>query len=150
MDRQRPLWSVEPSKVGNGQPFVMFKALLLHKLAGMDVRPGSMGKAAPGYVVKIVDNNGREVETGEQGNIGIYCRPEKPPGLFQGYLGQGGNTLKKKTDECFAGDFYLTGDRAEMDKDGYIWFASRDDDIIISAGYKIPNLSPDWTESVKL
>ena len=50
--------------------------------SGMDVRPGSMGKPAPGYDVRIVNNMGDEVERGEMGNIGVYCRPHKPAGLF--------------------------------------------------------------------
>eukprot|EP00095_Tigriopus_kingsejongensis_P009197 maker-scaffold299_size217019-snap-gene-1.25 protein:Tk09197 transcript:maker-scaffold299_size217019-snap-gene-1.25-mRNA-1 annotation:"hypothetical protein BRAFLDRAFT_275193" len=106
--------------------------LLAGNFEGIDVRPGSMGKPAPGYDVRIVNNMGKEVERGEQGNIGVYCRPHKPNGLFPGYLND-----PEKTSYCFSGDFYLTGDRASMDKDGYIWFAARNDDIIISAGYRI-------------
>lgn len=52
--------------------------------SGMDLRPGSMGKPAPGYDVRIVNNMGAEVPRGEQGNIGIRVRPHKPPGLFEG------------------------------------------------------------------
>ncbi|XP_059078296.1 acyl-coenzyme A synthetase ACSM3, mitochondrial-like [Tigriopus californicus] len=106
--------------------------LVCGNFEGMDVRPGSMGKAAPGYDIKIVNNMGQEVPVGEQGNIGVYCRPHRPEGLFEGYLGE-----PEKTGYSFSGDFYLTGDRASMDKDGYIWFAARTDDIIISAGYRI-------------
>ena len=47
------------------------------------VKPGSMGKVAPGYDVRIVNNMGIEVARGEQGNIGVRCKPEVPPGLFQ-------------------------------------------------------------------
>ncbi len=95
----------------------------------MEVRPGSMGKSAPGVDIRIVNNMGVEVERGEMGNIGVYCRPHRPPGLFTGYLG-----AESKVDHNFVGDYYVTGDRAIMDNDGYIWFTSRDDDIIISAG----------------
>jgi acyl-coenzyme A synthetase/AMP-(fatty) acid ligase len=95
----------------------------------MEVRPGSMGKSAPGMDVRIVNNMGQEVERGEQGNIGVYCRPHKPPGVFPGYIG-----IDKSFDCNYVGDYYVTGDRATMDMDGYIWFNSRDDDVIISAG----------------
>ncbi len=85
---------------------------------------------APGYDVRIVNNMGEEVPRGEQGNIGVRCVPEKPAGLFPGYLDSPDETVK-----CMVGDFYLTGDRATMDKDGYLWFDARMDDIIISAGF---------------
>ncbi len=49
-----------------------------------------------------------------------------------GYLGD-----KEATSHAFCGDFYLTGDRATQDEDGYFWFKSRNDDLIISSGYRI-------------
>jgi len=96
------------------------------------VKPGSIGKVAPGYDVRIVNNMGIEVARGEQGNIGVRCKPEVPPGLFQGYCED-----LQATANCFAGDFYLTGDRGVQDEDGYFWFFSRTDDLIISSGYRI-------------
>ena len=48
------------------------------------VKPGSIGKVAPGYDVRIVNNMGQEVPRGQQGNIGVRCKPEMPPGLFKG------------------------------------------------------------------
>ena len=47
------------------------------------VKPGSMGKVAPGYDVRIVNNMGHEVPRGKQGNIGVKVKPEMPPGLFK-------------------------------------------------------------------
>lgn len=47
------------------------------------VKPGSIGKVAPGYDVRIVNNMGKEVPRGEQGNIGVRCKPDMPPGLFK-------------------------------------------------------------------
>jgi len=96
------------------------------------VKPGSIGKVAPGYDARIVNNMGKEVARGEQGNIGVRCKPEMPPGLFQGYCED-----LQGTANCFAGDFYLTGDRGVQDEDGYFWFFSRTDDLIISSGYRI-------------
>lgn len=96
------------------------------------VKPGSIGKVAPGYDVRIVNNMGKEVPRGEQGNIGVRCKPEMPPGLFKGYCEDA-----QATANAFCGDFYLTGDRGVQDEDGYFWFFSRVDDLIISSGYRI-------------
>merc|ERR1712242_381582 len=96
------------------------------------VKPGSMGKVAPGYDVRIVNNMGKEVPRGEQGNIGVRVKPEMPPGLFKGYCED-----VVATSNSFCGDFYLTGDRGMQDEDGYFWFFSRQDDLIISSGYRI-------------
>jgi len=110
------------------------------------VKPGSIGKVAPGYDVRIVNNMGKEVAAGQQGNIGVRCKPVMPPGLFQPLwssqaralrLSQGYCEELQATANCFAGDFYLTGDRGVQDEDGYFWFFSRTDDLIISSGYRI-------------
>jgi len=120
------------------------------------VKPGSMGKVAPGYDVRIVNNMGKEVPRGEQGNIGVRIKPEMPPGLFKlsPELSQvlaldiyemdevRSNTIgycedSVATSNSFCGDFYLTGDRGMQDEDGYFWFFSRQDDLIISSGYRI-------------
>ena len=91
-----------------------------------------MGKAAPGYDVRIVNNMGIEVGRGQQGNIGVKISPEIPPGLFSGYTEDA-----VATSNAFVGDFYLTGDRGVQDEDGYFWFFSRQDELIISSGYRI-------------
>lgn len=91
-----------------------------------------MGKPAPGYDVRIVNNMGKEVARGEQGNIGVKVKPETPPGLFTGYIGE-----PEATSHAFVGDYYLTGDRGVQDEDGYLWFQSRTDDLMISSGYRI-------------
>jgi len=96
------------------------------------VKPGSIGKVAPGYDVRIVNNMGKEMPRGEQGNIGVRVKPEMPPGLFKGYCED-----IQATANSFCGDFYLTGDRGVQDEDGYFWFFSRVDDLIISSGYRI-------------
>ena len=62
----------------------MFEMLIFDpKKMSKWVKPGSIGKVAPGYDVRIVNNMGREVPRGEQGNIGVRCKPEMPPGLFK-------------------------------------------------------------------
>jgi acyl-coenzyme A synthetase/AMP-(fatty) acid ligase len=98
----------------------------------LSFRPGSMGKAAPGYDVAVVNPDGTEVPTGEEGVLGIRVWPDRPVGLFTGYWNN-----PEATRRCMAGEFYLTGDRVRMDDEGYLWFVGRDDDVIISAGYRI-------------
>jgi acyl-coenzyme A synthetase/AMP-(fatty) acid ligase len=95
-------------------------------------RPGSMGKAVPGWDVAVVDESGDRLPAGEEGHIAIRTRPERPCGLFREYWRD-----EERTAEVFRGDWYYTGDRGVLDEDGYFWFVSRADDVIISAGYRI-------------
>jgi len=96
----------------------------------MEVRPGSMGKFTPGVEGAIVDpDTGERLPVGERGVIAVV---RDHPMLFKGY-----HNKEEKTAECFVGDWYLTGDQAMMDGDGYIWFDSRADDVCISSGYRI-------------
>ncbi len=93
------------------------------------IRPGSMGKATPGFDVRIVDNNGRELPRGERGIVGV--RQPNPVTMIE-YWRNAEATAKK-----FAGGFLLTGDLGRQDEDGYFWYMSREDDVITSAGYRI-------------
>ena len=95
-------------------------------------KPGSMGPAAPGHRLAIVDEDGRELPRGTEGDIAIAVRPERPVGMFSEYWKNPDATAK-----CHRGDWYVTGDRASMDEDGYIWFVGRADDVINSAAYRI-------------
>jgi acetyl-CoA synthetase len=88
-----------------------------------------MGKPTPGNRVAIVDDDGNELPVGEVGHIAVH---RSAPALFKGYFKD-----PDRTAAAFRGDWYLTGDRARMDEDGYFWFEGRADDIIISAGYTI-------------
>uniref|UniRef100_A0A8D0GJA6 medium-chain acyl-CoA ligase n=1 Tax=Sphenodon punctatus TaxID=8508 RepID=A0A8D0GJA6_SPHPU len=99
---------------------------------GMKIKPGSMGKAAHPYDVQIVDENSNVLPPGQEGEIAIRIKPEKPLGLFSQYID---NPEKTATTE--RGDFYVTGDRGTMDKDVYFWFLGRADDVINSSGYRI-------------
>jgi acyl-coenzyme A synthetase/AMP-(fatty) acid ligase len=98
----------------------------------MVVKPGSMGKAAPGYVVDVIDDEGNPLPVGQEGDIAIRVVPQRPVGLFQEYLNNPG-----ATSASMRGDWYVTGDRAYRDADDYLWFVGRADDVIISAGYRI-------------
>jgi acyl-coenzyme A synthetase/AMP-(fatty) acid ligase len=106
--------------------------LLCGNFPGMEVRPGSMGKPSPGFEVAVVDNDGQEVGPNQEGDIAVRIRPERPLGLFREYWRN-----PEAMERSFKGDWYLTGDRAYRDADGYFWFVGRADDVIISAGYRI-------------
>jgi acetyl-CoA synthetase len=93
------------------------------------IRPGSMGRATPGFDVRVLDERGEEVPCGERGIIGV--RRDNPCTMIE-YWKNPDATAKK-----FAGDFLLTGDLGRQDTDGYFWYESREDDVITSAGYRI-------------
>jgi 2-aminobenzoate-CoA ligase len=102
--------------------------------AGDDIRPGSTGRAVPGYVATIVDDDGHEVPHGEPGHLAVKgptgCRYLDDP-RQQTYVQHGWN---------------LTGDTYRMDDDGYFWYLARSDDMIISSGYNIA--APEVEEAV--
>jgi acetyl-CoA synthetase len=95
----------------------------------MDIRPGSMGRAIPGHVVDVIDEQGNSLKAGTVGEIAVK-RPD--PVMFLEYWRNPDATRKK-----FIGDWLLTGDLAQKDADGYFWFNGRKDDVITSAGYRI-------------
>ena len=99
---------------------------------GMPIKQGSMGRPCPGFEIEIIDNEANILEIDKIGNIGIKITNPYPPGLFKGYYKD-----KKRTSEVFRNGWYFTGDTATKDKDGYIWFVGRADDIITSSGYRI-------------
>jgi acetyl-CoA synthetase len=104
-------------------------SLMVGTLMGMETKPGSMGKPTPGNLIEIIDEDGIPVPAGEVGDIAIH---RDTPALFKGYLND-----PDRTSRAFRGDWYLTGDQAKKDEDGYFWFEGRSDDIIISSGYTI-------------
>ena len=96
------------------------------------IRPGSMGKATPGFDIALLDEHLNEVPAGTEGEIAIRVNSKRPLGLFQGYwMNPGEDSLK------FRDGWYLTGDRASRDAEGYFWFVGRKDDVIKSSGYRI-------------
>ena len=103
--------------------------LLIGNFPGLPVRPGSMGLPMPGHEVAVIDEDGRVLPHGEVGDIALRGAP---PSLFRGYWKDAA-----ATQACRRGDWYLTGDRAYRDPDGWFWFVGRADDVIISAGYRI-------------
>lgn len=103
--------------------------LLVGTMIGMEARPGSMGKPTPGNQVEIITDEGEIAAPGETGDIAVH---KSTPALFQEYLND-----PERTSMQFRGDYYITGDRAKKDEDGYFWFEGRGDDIIVSSGYTI-------------
>jgi acyl-coenzyme A synthetase/AMP-(fatty) acid ligase len=102
------------------------------RCTGEVVKPGSMGKPVPGTTIALLDEQLNEVPPGEEGEIAIRVQPERPVGLFSEYWLNQEEMARK-----FHGDWYLTGDRAVRDADGYFWFIGRKDDVIKSSGYRI-------------
>lgn len=97
------------------------------------VKIGSMGRPGPGFDLDIIDDRGNRLDADQEGHIAVR---QPNPLMMLGYWGE-----PKRTAECFVenpeGRWYLSGDRGTRDKDGYLWFAGRADDVITSAGYRI-------------
>ena len=106
--------------------------LLVANYRCMPVKPGSMGKPCPGFDVAIVGDDGKELPPKEEGQVAVRVAPHRPVGLLKEYWRD-----PEAMESAFQGDWYLTGDKAYVDEDGYFWFVGRADDVIISAGYRI-------------
>jgi acyl-coenzyme A synthetase/AMP-(fatty) acid ligase len=94
------------------------------------IRPGSAGFPQPGHDIKLLDPD--TLQPVANGDEGMICIPDNDPGLFIAYWNLPEETAKLKRDGWF-----LTGDYARYDEDGYIWFLGRKDDIIKSFGYRV-------------
>lgn len=99
---------------------------------GEKPRPGSMGKASPGWEIELHDDDGNQVKVGEDGRLALKISNDRPAGFFIHYL-----YAPEENEKSFCNGFYYTGDKARVDKNGYYWFVGRNDDIIKSAGYRI-------------
>ncbi len=107
--------------------------VLLATFPWIEPRPGSMGKPSPLLNVKLLDDDGREVDDGEEGAICVTGLKEAyPPGLFVGYYGN-----PERTEEAVGGEYYNLHDMAWRDSDGYCYFVGRNDDVIKCSGYRI-------------
>lgn len=107
--------------------------IMIANYRSIKVKPGSMGKPLPGVEVAIAEIDGKEfriiTEPGVQGNLVIK---KNWPSMFRTYLHE-----EERYQKCFHGDWYITGDLAKRDEDGYFWFIGRADDIIKTSGHKI-------------
>jgi acetyl-CoA synthetase/medium-chain acyl-CoA synthetase len=99
---------------------------------GDEVRPGSMGRPTPGFTVALLDDDLQELPAGREGEIAVRVDAQRPLGLFREYWRNPAENAAR-----FQGGWYLTGDRAVRDVDGYYWFVGRADDVIKSAAYRI-------------
>ena len=130
------MWGVDAF----GQPFhdnwwqTETGGIMIANFASMDIRPGSMGRPLPGVDAAIVHRT-------PDGGVSLVDAPDVEgelalragwPSMFRGYLGE-----PERYQKCFAGGFYLTGDLARRDADGYFWFVGRADDVIKSSGHLI-------------
>jgi acetyl-CoA synthetase len=108
--------------------------IMIANYAAMDIRPGSMGRPLPGVEAAIVRKLGEDrVEVVEEPDVQgeLALRPGWPS-MFRGYWQE-----PERYRKCFASGFYLTGDLARRDRDGYFWFVGRADDVIKSSGHLI-------------
>ena len=129
------VWSVEAF----GKPFhdnwwqTETGGIMIANYASMDVRPGSMGKPLPGIEAGIVEKT-RDgvVEATKPMTVGQLALRPGWPSMMRAYLHE-----EERYQKCFAGGWYLSGDLAMRDADGYFWFVGRDDDVIKSAGHLI-------------
>ena len=117
-------------------------AIMIANYPCMEVRPGSMGRPVPGVEAGIVrprEDGGVEVVEAPD-EVGELALKAGWPSMFRGYLND-----EARYRRCFRGDWYLSGDLARRDADGYFWFVGRADDVIKAAGHLI---SPFEVESV--
>jgi acetyl-CoA synthetase len=115
--------------------------IMIANFPAMEIRPGSMGRPLPGVEAALVerDDNGKPVI--RDGDPVLVTEPDTMgelalragwPSMFRGYLNE-----EERYRRCFAGGWYLTGDVAKRDADGYYWFVGRGDDVIKSSGHLI-------------
>ncbi|HYM04865.1 MAG TPA: AMP-binding protein, partial [Stellaceae bacterium] len=130
------VWGVEAF----GQPFhdnwwqTETGGIMIANFLAMDIKPGSMGKPMPGIEAAIVRANAtgslEVIDTpDEQGELAL-----KPgwPSMFRAYL-----NAPERYSKCFKDGWYLTGDLARRDSDGYYWFVGRSDDVIKTSGHLV-------------
>jgi acetyl-CoA synthetase len=107
--------------------------IMIANFPSMDIRPGSMGKPLPGIEAAIVRRVNGAVEFVTEPNIeGDLALKPGWPSMFRGYLHE-----EERYRKCFVGGWYITGDLAKRDADGYYWFVGRADDIIKTAGHMV-------------
>ncbi|MFN3937108.1 MAG: acetate--CoA ligase [Gemmobacter sp.] len=106
--------------------------IMIANTPDMDIKPGAMGKPLPGIEAGIVAREGDSVTELPDGQIGELALRPGWPSMMRAYLGQ-----PERYARCFRGGWYLTGDLAMRDREGYYWFVGRADDLIKSAGHLI-------------
>jgi acetyl-CoA synthetase len=107
--------------------------IMIANYASQEIRPGSMGRPLPGIEAAIVRRTGDTIETIEEPNVEgeLALRPGWPS-MFREYLHD-----EERYRKCFVNGWYITGDLARCDRNGYFWFVGRADDIIKTAGHMV-------------
>lgn len=108
--------------------------IMVANYLAMDIRPGSMGRPVPGVSAAIVQKLDHDTlrfidKPGVTGELALHAGW---PSMFRGYLHD-----EARYRQCFIGDWYLTGDLATRDADGYFWFVGREDDMIKMSGHQV-------------
>lgn len=116
-------------------------SIMISNYPGMKIRPGSMGKPFPGITATLLDTKTFEPFT-EPGRTGLLAFKPGWPSMMRSYWNN-----QEKYKEKFVNGWYITGDKAKTDKDGYYWFIGRDDDVINTGGHLV---SPFEVESAIL
>jgi len=106
--------------------------IMIANTRAMDIKPGSMGRPLPGVEAGVVAHEGGELGLCREGEIGELALRPGWPSMMRAYLHEEARYRK-----CFVGGWYLTGDLAMRDKEGYFWFVGRADDLIKSSGHLI-------------
>ena len=106
---------------------------MISNYAAMDIKPGSMGRPLPGIEAAIVEHRDDGVqEIAKPDTLGELALRPGWPSMFRGYLHE-----EERYNKCFSDGWYLTGDMATRDAEGYFWFVGRADDVIKSSGHLI-------------
>ena len=107
--------------------------IMIANYPSMKVKPGSMGKPLPGIEIAIANVTDKQLKIITEPNIQGHLILKKGfPSLFRGYLHE-----EERYKKCFIGKWYLSGDLAKKDADGYYWFIGRADDIIKTSGHMV-------------
>jgi acetyl-CoA synthetase len=118
-----------------GQPFhdnwwqTETGSIMIANYPALPIKPGSMGKPMPGITPAVIDDEGNVVPPNTEGDLAV-----KPgwPSMFRTYWKN-----EELYNSRFRNGWYITGDRARMDEDGYFWFVGRADDVINTAGHLV-------------
>lgn len=107
--------------------------IMIANYPSLKVKPGSMGKPLPGIEVAIAEINGSDLKIITEPNKSGHLVLKKDfPSLFRAYIHE-----EERYKKCFIGDWYISGDLAKQDEDGYFWFIGRADDIIKTSGHMV-------------
>jgi acetyl-CoA synthetase len=107
--------------------------IMIANYPSMVVKPGSMGKPLPGIEIALAAINDNQLTLITQPEVQGHLVLKKGfPSLFRGYIHE-----EERYKKCFIGDWYLSGDLAKKDADGYFWFIGRADDIIKTSGHMV-------------